>query len=518
MRSLVYLLFLFVAVLSGCKGGLGHGRLVQVDTLLRSGRLVAADSSLQRIDTAALDGADRAYFGLLRTATDYRLYREIRSDSLIKSSVGFYRESGDHGKLGESYFYQGMILYSLGKVDDAIVCLKQAEEQASMSRDVALEHKVYNGLVTVNYATDNHDLALKYAKKELECSRRSRNKDWMAYAYNHLSCVYDKKGLHDSALFYISKVIPYIRYVSKWSQAYHLSNIGLYYLHRGDTLKAKDFLRRSYDATPLPDTSNMLARLLFAEGRQQEAMRLLHDVLGKCDLEGQVKVREAMAELLYSVGRYKESGLAATEAATLKDSLEATRQRSKVQALQLEYDRKVAEEGKDDIIICTTAIFVTVLAAIFCAVLYYRRNANRAGYSIRLLSDKYKRKIAELEASGRDRTAEIEELKRQLADATTQKTDDLACGRVLYESIKAGETVAKWTKADFECFIGYYKLVNPGVFDMFERCYDGLSHVNMFFLILQDMGCGNDEIRRILGFSQGAMRAARFRIKAKMKV
>ncbi len=494
-----------------------HYRLVQVDSLLLSGRLVAADSSLQRIDTAALDEAGKAYFGLLRTAANYRLYREIRSDSLIKSCVSFYEGTTDHGKLGEAYFYQGMILYSLGRTSEAIVCLKQAEEQASSSRDVALGHKVYNGLVTLNYATDNQDLALKYAKKELECSRQSRNKDWIAYACNHLSCVYEKKGQHDSALFYIKKVIPYIKYVSKESQAYHLSNIGLYYLHRGDTLKAKDFLRRSYEANPLPDTSNMLARLLFAEGRQSEAIGLLVDVLGKCDLEGQVKVKETMAELLYSVGRYKESGLASAEAAVLKDSLEVTRQRSKVQALQLEYDRKVAEEEKDDIIIYTISIFVAALAAIFCAVLYYRRNANRAGYSIRLLSDEYKRKIAELEASGRDRTAEIEELRRQLADTATRNTDDLACGRVLYESIKAGGTVAKWTKADFECFIEYYKLVNPDVFEIFANRYDGLSHVNMFFLILQDMGCGNDEIRRILGFSQGAMRAARFRIKAKMK-
>lgn len=517
MRRLIFVVFMFAVIIAGCTTGETHRRLSEVDSLMRIGMLDSAYKSLMRIDCSSVNEDDKAYFDLLSTMAAYRLYKPITSDTVINRCVEFYTNSGDAMKLCEAYFYQGMIKQLLGKTGEAIVSLKQAEKVAERVNDMELDHKIYSGLMTVNYTTANYDIALRYARKELECSEKSRNKEWIAYAYNHISCVYEKTGQHDSAVYYIKKVVPYIKSVPKEVQAYHLSNIGLYYLHSGDTVKAKKFLADSYRAKPLPDTSNLLARILFAEGKPEEAMSLWSEVLGKCDLQGRIKIKETMAELLYAAGRYKESGGISAEVKMMKDSLAEMQQTNKVQELQLEYDHQVAAESKNRTIMYLQIALAVLVVIILAVVVYYRLNFNRRSYSTQLLISEYKRKIAELEASGRSKAEEVEELKRQMADAEAKKTDVLVCGRILYDSILRGETTVKWNKASFISFLEYYKVVNPDIFATFDKDYTNLSPANMFFLVLQEMNYDNEAICRILGFSTGAMRAARFRIKNKMK-
>lgn len=517
MRLLLHMVLALCLLATGCSSGRMR-QLSRVDTLVCRGMLDSASVLLSHISEEALDDGERAYADLLGTMISYRLYEPIASDSVIDRCVSYYRGSGDKAKAGEAYFYQGMIKHLLGKTDEAIVSLKRAEMTVAGLNDTDLSHKVYNGLLTVNYASANYELALEYAWKELRCSEAAENNYWTANAYNHLSCVYERLGKYDSALYFIRKLQPYIDAVPQTTRAYLLSNVGLYYLHIGDTVKAKSCLTESYRDNPLPETSNMLARIYFAEGKRDSASHVWNGALKNCGLEGRIKIKEAMAGVLYKAGCYKESGQVAAEAGMLKDSLDLVRQTNKIQKLQLDYDHRMAAERRQRVqTYSQIALFVLAVAAVVGVVVYYRRSASRKGLSVQLIIEEYKRKIRELEASGQSMSQEMAELKHKLAEAETKKIDTLVSGRLLYERIVNGETTALWNKADFLNFIAYYQVVNPDMSDRLDACYDNLSPANKFFLILQDMGYDNDGIRRILCFSTGAMRAARFRIKSKMK-
>lgn len=517
MRKLLNLII--IILLTACSSHeTARQQLSAVDSLVQEGLLDSAQTMLTKINSNLLnDKEDRAYFDLLSTIVGYRLYEPVTTDSVIDSCVDFYRQFGDNRKLCEAFYYQGMIKHLLGKTNEAIVCLKQAEQKARESDDMQLKHKICYGLLILNYSTANYDLALDYARRELFYSEQSGNKDWIAHAYNHLSCAYAKIGENDSAIYYIKKVLPYIPFVPVETQSYHLSNIGLYYLQVADTVKAKGYLVQSYKAKPIPETSNLLASIFIAEGKPDSAYAVWNTALEQCGLEGRLKIRESMAGQLYKIGHYKEADLAMTEIKSIKDSLANLQQTNKVQRLQLDYDHNIALEKMERTIRYCLIGLVALVFVVIAAIMYYRHRAKKQGYSMKLLIDDYKQRISQLEASGKSMSQEMDELRQKLSDAEERKIDELVAGRLLYESIQRGETTGRWNKADFSNFIAYYRVVNPAIFDYFSSRFSNLSAGNMFLLILQDIGYDNDNIRRILHFSPSALRVARFRIKNKMK-
>ena len=517
MRKLLNLII--IILLTACSSHETTRRqLLTVDSLLQEGFLDSAQTMLAKINSGSFSNTDdRVYFDLLGTIVEYRLYKPVTTDSVIDRCVDYYVKVGDNKKLCEAFYYQGMIKYLLGKTDEAIVCLKQAEQKVRESDDMSLKHKICYGLLSVNYSTANYNLALDYARRELFYSEQSGNKEWIAHAYNHLSCVYAKIGKKDSAIYYIKKVLPYIPFVAVETQSYHLSNIGLYYLQIADTAKAKEYLIQSYRAKPIPETSNLLAGIFIAENKSDSAYCVWNAALGQCGLEGRLKIKESMAENLYKIGHYKEADCAMAEMKSIKDSLAVLRQTNEVQRLQLDYDHNIALEKLERIIFyCLTGLAVFLVVAAF-AITYYRRRIKRQSYSMELLVNDYKQRISQLEASGKSMSQEMTELKQKLSDVEARKIDELVAGKLLYESIQRGETTARWNKTDFSNFIAYYHVVNPAIFEYFSSRYDNLSAGNMFLLILQDMGYDNDNIRRILHFSPSALRVARFRIKNKLK-
>lgn len=518
MVKLLQIVIWAVVILSSCNNERNHEQLSSVATLLQKDRVDAACQTLKAINPHTLNKKERTYFNLLYTQTQYRAYRPIESDSLISTCVDYYlHQDYDKAKLCEAYFYKGMVLLTLNRPEQAIVNLKEAEKLADGLSSEDLKHKIYNGLVTVNYTTANYELGLKYAKQELACSQKSANKQWIAHAYNHLSCFYEKAGQRDSAFYYIKKVIPFISQIPKDAQVYHLSNIGLYYLHNNDTIRAKKYLQRACKIGILPDPYNLLARIYYLEGNQKEAFRLWNQALRGCGLESSIQLKETMQELLYQSGKYKAAGAIAAEVKTLKDSLERQQRTVRIQELQLDYDHQKDIADTRNMIIGLVIGFAIVVIALCAIFIVYRRNSKREDYSRQLLIDKYHQRITELEMSGRTLSKEMDELKQQLDDAEQRKTDTMICGHALYESVVSGNTTVSWTKNDFECFLEYYKVVNKQLFTDFDTDYNNLSVGNKFLLVLQDMQFSSDQIKHTLGLSSEGLRSARFRIRSKKK-
>lgn len=520
MTKRLLLALLAAVTLAGCHQNSSNAPLAHVDSLLRADRVDSAAAVLRTVRWEQLDEEGRAWHDLLRTQTAYRLFQPIHSDSLVGHCVQYYtaHRDGNEAKLCDALFYKGMVAYTLGQTEAAIVSLKSAERLANTIRDVGLEHKVCTGLMTINYATANYSLALKYARRELDCSQRKGDKTWLAYAYNHLSCVYDKMGQHDSAYFYIERVVPFISDIPKDAQVYHLSNIGLYLLNQGDTVRAQEFLTRAYKVQPLAETSNMLARLYFRQGWRDSALAIWNRALAESDLQSRIMLKETMAEEFYTAGDYRQSSVLTAELKPLKDSLEHQRQTTTVQELQLDYDHQQALGQTESVLLHYLYAVLAVLALLMGAAwLLYRRQAERARQGTTLLREEYNRRLAQLESMGEHKAREADELKRKLADKAAMSVDTLACGRVLYENIRQGGKTVSWTKRDFDDFLSYYKVVNKDFFLRLDAEYDGLSANNRFLLSLEDMGLLPEQVREVLGISSGALRSAHLRIRRKRR-
>ena len=84
-----------------------------------------------------------AYYYLLETQCQYKLYMPIRSDSVISIAETYYRKTGDKEKLARSLFYKSGVLSDIGKKAEALQCLKQAEVLVRNLSEDYLSHNVY---------------------------------------------------------------------------------------------------------------------------------------------------------------------------------------------------------------------------------------------------------------------------------------------------------------------------------------------------------------------------------------
>lgn len=142
-----YYIIFIVLTLTSCNHNNTKQELRNIDSLIFINKLDYAYNEIKDINTNFLSEENKAYYNLLWTQIQYLTYKPIKSDSIINECVEYYKINKDNRKLGESYYYKGMIEQLLGKADSAIINLKEAENIASNISNIELKHKIYYGFV-----------------------------------------------------------------------------------------------------------------------------------------------------------------------------------------------------------------------------------------------------------------------------------------------------------------------------------------------------------------------------------
>ena len=88
----------------------------------------------------------------------------------------------------------------------------------------------------------------------------------------------------------------------------------------------------------------------------------------------------------------------------------------------------------------------------------------------------------------------------------------------IFDFVKNGKGKKKWTDEMFGWFVEYYRTINYPFIMHLEHDYNGLSYMNMAFLILYEVECKDDlhKLGRIMGMEDGAMRVMKSRINKKL--
>lgn len=524
-----------------------YKQLEVVDTLLRHDQDTAAYHLLSTI-TSLDDEECEAYYYLLKTQTDYKLYRDILSDSIINLAREYYAiHSGDMNKLGNTLHYQGVINYDLGNTDKAILYTKKAEEIAEDTKDYALQNKVYLSLAVFNNASLDNTLALEYTYKQLKAAQNAHNDKWAAYAMLNLAVAYDIDGYADSVRYYINQVRRTIKTLDKTSQAHYY-----YYMGKlaADTTAKIQYYDSSAQCNPLPHI--LAAQAVLIKDDTAKISSLCEQILAsRAWSDTKIEALELMSDIYCRRGEvYKMQ--------EIEDSIKSEMWKmnqniliDKTVAKQQRYNKEKAEMKFHQRIV--TIVLCAIIALFASLVIYIRKLLQTKRYETEISNQaitisNLKGNIAiaqnrqqELEATNnqleellsssgtlgdveRDKLmAQIEHSQKELAETHKQLLELNATldkymkvfsnGKTLYASIEKGGKAAAWTDDDYTDYY-YYALLETNI-DL--GAYEDLTPLQKFILIR--LRCSDDpsSIAESLGISETSLRTSLSRIEKKRK-
>jgi tetratricopeptide (TPR) repeat protein len=183
---------------------------------------------------------DRAYYALLFSEAQYKVYIDAKSDSLINVAVDYFSDNKDREKNTRAMIYKGAIMNILGKDEEAMKWYKRAESNAAKDDYYNLGYskmrigKLYQGQSELDSSAIN-----KY-KEALPYFEKIHNTKYQLECMGEISGLY--RGLNDdSAYFYINKSINLAK---ELNDKYHLYStyavLAGYYFYKGQYAKAKD--------------------------------------------------------------------------------------------------------------------------------------------------------------------------------------------------------------------------------------------------------------------------------------
>lgn len=445
----------------------------------------------------------------------------------------YYTSRDDHKMMAWCYMLQGA--YNLA-IDHSgarsIDVLKKAEDLSRECDDLLLNYAVNQQLFNINATIANYEKSIKYARLMEHYSRMMEDSVRMLNSIYCQNIAFGNMAFNGANEFMDSTTATAMRCIPLLGNMkthrlrvmlpYVLNNIGHAYQVLGKTDSAMVYFEMSRRERPTPATTFIFAGFADSEGRVAEADSLYRLATLQADTVANIMHPTANLPALkyyYSFkikhGQYKEACAIQERIISVKDSLDKAHQVFLVNELQTKYDQEVKRRNLDQRLYQSSAIVVLLVIVVAALILYMRfRNIRQRAERLKMqgLLNAMQRQVLELEASGQDESKKIASLKERIKQMETENMQSIYNGKHLYSHIMDGGNTATWRREDFENFIEYYKLLDFPFVAQIEESYTKLSPKNMFFLILCNMGKGNEEIQAILGVGASTIRTIRSRI------
>lgn len=164
-------------------------------------------SSLQTIDPEQLSRGEQAWYYLLKTEAEDKLYREHTTDSLIAFARDYYASTGDIPRLAKAFYLSGRIHTDWKEWERATEEFLKAKELTEESEDWGLKGRIEEYLGYVNRHNDLQEKALSYYKKAYSYYLQDGDKTNIAYALRGIGIVYWSLGEKDSTFTTLKKAL-----------------------------------------------------------------------------------------------------------------------------------------------------------------------------------------------------------------------------------------------------------------------------------------------------------------------
>ena len=164
-------------------------------------------SSLQAIDPEQLSRGEQAWYYLLKTEAEDKLYRQHTTDSLIAIARDYYASTDDNARLAKAFYLSGRIHTDWKEWERATEEFLKAKELTEESEDWGLKGRIEEYLGYVNRHNDLQEKALFYYKNAYSYYLQDGDKTNIAYALRGIGIVYWSLGEKDSSFVTLKKAL-----------------------------------------------------------------------------------------------------------------------------------------------------------------------------------------------------------------------------------------------------------------------------------------------------------------------
>lgn len=219
------------------------------EVILKAEKLLdfSPDSSFNLLSSIAhpekLPKADYAAWCLQYTHASYKLQKKFTSDSIIRISVNYYKNSKLKKQSGTAWYLMGCVLELLEKDSAAMEAYKEAENVLALTNENKLKGLVQFSLGYICMQDEMYKNSLNYFRNSLEFFNQSGDKKYKAYAYRDMSIMYYQLNFPlDSILYYSNMALKLSKETGDSTNYYYiLANQGEL-LYTTNYAQSKEFL------------------------------------------------------------------------------------------------------------------------------------------------------------------------------------------------------------------------------------------------------------------------------------
>lgn len=389
MKNLYIILLCFVALLmSACgKQYTRNASILEAESLMDE----HPDSAYKLLNNIShpeqLSEKDYAAWCLHFSYAQYKLYKDIKSDSLIQIAVDYYADSKLKKYGGISYYLLGCISELLHEKEKAMMAYKNALVELEGINEYNI-----SGLTTFNmgyiYRQDkNFYLANSCYKQSLHYFNLSGNKNFQFYSCVELTDMYQRLDYpFDSVMFYSKKTLKLSREIGDSLLSYRIiSRQGELY-NTIDRRKAIDNLLIGFHH--LPDlqirNASFLAYLYSQENMSDSATYYLK-IANKEKMDNELEILKDFASGMVSEvnNNFRQAFYSFKEAYSKQDTIFQEKLKSQLYTIDKQFDLsekenenaklKIANRNK---VIWIALLMILVLMAVVVLLLinaYYRK-------------------------------------------------------------------------------------------------------------------------------------------------
>lgn len=228
-------------------------------------------------DSLCAGPADSALYELAYTEAVHGLDVKLTNSRYISESAAYFDRCSDKRRRARALVQLALCLYDNGQLHDAVLNLKMAEEAAAGTDDSFLSFRVAAALAQMNIMTGHHDLIMKYRRMELDAAQRTGSTDHVARAWNDMATEYLRINRTDSFMMCMNHCRPLLPKAGPEVQSLIRTNLGCYYMNRGDTARANRLLTMAYVGCPDRMASLRLGDIYAAANDMKRAERMWYD-------------------------------------------------------------------------------------------------------------------------------------------------------------------------------------------------------------------------------------------------
>jgi len=248
----IYIVFCFSIIFFSCQRHYTDNKVILEAEKILDNSPDSAYNLLNSIhNPQKLSTADYAAWCLQYTHACYKLQKEFTSDSIIRVSVKYYRNSKLKKQSGTAYYLLGCVTELLCKKKEAMEAYKEAENVLSHTNNNKLKGLVQFSLGYLCMEEETYNKSLFYFKKSLHYFNQSKNIKYAAYSYREISKMYNQLDYpFDSVMYYSNLALKTSKAAGDSTNYYYiLANQGKL-LYTKDYYQSKECLLKGFRFFP----------------------------------------------------------------------------------------------------------------------------------------------------------------------------------------------------------------------------------------------------------------------------